>query len=92
MVVCGGELHRQSECPKRQRNEKPRGRHLLMTLTNEPFQPVRLYYSIPSRAVVSRKQSTLECMMEAPEEHCWKWLFQVNQSGGVRYDRCRLVP
>lgn len=40
---------------KRERKSGPQDRHLLMTLTNEPFQPVRLYYSIPERASVSRR-------------------------------------
>jgi len=46
-----------------------------MTLTNEPFQPVRLYYSIPDRASVSRRLSPLECLVEVPEERCWQWQF-----------------
>lgn len=57
---------------KRERKEDPRGKrasqsHLLMTLTNEPFQPVRLYYSILDRLRVSKKLGSLECIAEAPE-------------------------
>lgn len=62
----------------------PQGRHLLMTLTNEPFQPVRIYYSIPDRALVSRKLRTLECMLEVPEEHCWQWLFHA-EAASLRF-------
>lgn len=61
-----------------------------MTLTNEPIQPVRLYYSIPERALVTRKLGTLECMMDAPEEHCWQWLFHAEAAslrfGGGGYE------
>lgn len=69
---------------KRERKEEPPGKRLLVTLTNEPFQPVRLYYSIPGRAVVSRKLSTLECMLDAPEEDCWQWLFQA-EAASLRF-------
>ena len=60
---------------KRECKKGPHDRRLLMTLTNEPVQPVRLYYSISDRAVVSRKLGTLECVVEVPEERCWQWLF-----------------
>jgi hypothetical protein len=45
---------------KQERKSRFQDRHLLMTLTNEPFQPVRLYYSIPDAAWVCRGLSTLE--------------------------------
>jgi hypothetical protein len=48
----------------------------LVTLTHEPFQPVRLYYSIPDRDVVAARLRMLECWVEAPEGQCWRWLFQ----------------
>lgn len=75
---------------KRVRKEGPQGRHLpqhrhlLMTLTNEPFQPVRLYYSIPDRAWVSRKLDALECLVEVPEEQCWQWLFHA-EAASLRF-------
>lgn len=62
----------------------PQGNHLLMTLTNEPFQPVRIYYSIPDRALVSRRLGALECMVEASEEHCWQWLFHA-EAASLRF-------
>jgi hypothetical protein len=55
---------------KRERKDQPPDRRLLMTLTNEPFQPVRLYYSIPDRDSVSGRLRTLECLVEAPDEQC----------------------
>jgi hypothetical protein len=50
-------------------------RCLLATMTNEPFQPVRLYYSIPDRSFVTEKFRALKCMVEVPPEQCWQWLF-----------------
>ena len=50
-------------------------RRLLATMTNEPFQPVRLYYTVPDEAFVVRKLEKLECMVEVPQERGWQWLF-----------------
>lgn len=55
-------------------------RHLLATITNEPFQPVRLYYAIPDPSFVIRELRHLRCMEEAPWEHCWHWLFHAEAS------------
>ena len=51
-------------------------RVLLATMTNEPFQPVRLYYSIPSASVVIEKLRRLKCMSEVPHQQCWEWSFE----------------
>ncbi len=48
---------------------------LLATMTNEPFQPVRLYYAIPDRAFVTETLRGLKCTVEVPPERCWQWLF-----------------
>ena len=69
---------------KRERKSGPQDRHLLMTLTNEPFQPVRLYYSIPDRASVSRRLRALKCLVEVPEERCWQWLFHA-EAASLRF-------
>ena len=50
-------------------------RCLLATMTNEPFQPVRLYYTIPDKSFVVRKLKKRDCMVEAPHERCWQWLY-----------------
>jgi hypothetical protein len=50
-------------------------RCLLATMTNEPFQPVRLYYTIPDKTSVVKKLKKLECTVEAPYERCWQWLY-----------------
>ena len=69
---------------KRERKDLPSDRRLLMTLTNEPVQPVRLYYSIPDRDSVSERLRTLECLVEAPDEQCWQWLFQA-EAASLRF-------
>jgi hypothetical protein len=69
---------------KQERKSRLQDGHLLMTLTNEPFQPVRLYYSIPDPAWVCRALSTLGCLVEAPEEKCWQWLFHA-EAASLRF-------
>jgi hypothetical protein len=44
----------------------PKDRHLLVTMTNEPFQPVRLYDAVMDRALVRRKLAGLRWMIDAP--------------------------
>jgi hypothetical protein len=59
-------------------------RQLLATMTGEPFQPVRLYYSIPDRLFVIKKLKSLKCMVEVPQEQCWQWLFDA-ESKSLRF-------
>ena len=59
-------------------------RRLLVTLTNEPFMPVRLYYAIPDRSFVVKKLKKLECMAEVPVEQCWQWLFH-GEASSLRF-------
>lgn len=59
-------------------------RFLLTTMTKEPFQPVRLYYSIPSRAFVLAKLEKLACIVEAPAEQCWQWQFEA-EAASLRF-------
>ncbi|HEY0481828.1 MAG TPA: hypothetical protein VGD37_30125, partial [Kofleriaceae bacterium] len=65
-------------------------RQLLVTMTNEPFQPARLYYSVPDAALVVRKLEALQCMVEVPGERCWQWLFHAEAASlrfpGGNYD------
>ena len=69
---------------KRERKGPTQGGRLVVTLTNEPFQPVRLYYSIPDRESVVARLSKLGCLAEAPEEQCWQWLFQ-GEAASLRF-------
>jgi hypothetical protein len=57
---------------------KPLGndRTLLTTLTGEPFQPARLYWSIPTRAAVTRIFTALRCVIDEPGARAWLWLYQ----------------
>lgn len=50
-------------------------RMLLATVTGEPYQPVRLYYTIPSKPFVTRIFSQLHCMGEDRESARWAWLY-----------------
>lgn len=64
-------------------------RRLLATMTNEPFQPVRLYYAIPSRAFVEERLRRLDCMADVAHEQCWQWLFEAESAAlplAVGYD------
>jgi hypothetical protein len=53
-------------------------------MTNEPFQPVRLYYAIPGRAPVTARLRELECMVEVSAERCWQWLFH-GEAASLRF-------
>lgn len=66
-----------------QAKPKPQ-RPLLTTMTKEPFQPVRLYYSIPSRAFALAKLEQLACIVEAPAEQCWQWQFEA-EAASLRF-------
>jgi hypothetical protein len=59
-------------------------RRLLVTMTSEPFQPVRLYYLIPDRSFVINKLQSLKCMIDVPPERCWQWLFQA-EAASLRF-------
>jgi hypothetical protein len=49
-------------------------------MTNEPFQPVRLYYAIPDRPFVEDRLRRLECMADVKRERCWEWLFEAESA------------
>jgi hypothetical protein len=59
-------------------------RRLLVTMTNEPFQPARLYYSVPEPARVIRKLKALRCMVEVRSERSWQWLFHA-EAASLRF-------
>jgi hypothetical protein len=63
-------------------NQRP----LMATMTGEPFQPVRLYYRIPSSRAVLKKLDKLDCMVEEPAEDCWQWLFH-GEASSLRFAR-----
>lgn len=59
-------------------------RHLLVTMTKEPFQPARLYYSVPDPARVIRNLKALQCVVEVSGERCWQWLFH-GEAASLRF-------
>ncbi|UQA63233.1 hypothetical protein [Polyangium aurulentum] len=50
-------------------------RPLLTTATGEPYQPARLYYTIPSKPFVAQIFSQLRCMEEDREGGRWGWFY-----------------
>jgi len=50
-------------------------RPLVGTTTGEPYQPVRLYYTIPAKPLVTRIFSQLRCMDEDRASGRWVWLY-----------------
>jgi hypothetical protein len=44
-------------------------------MTKEPFQPVRLYYLIQDRTLVTERLRGLRCMVEVPHDRSWQWLY-----------------
>jgi hypothetical protein len=64
--------------------EPAKERRLLVTMTNEPFQPVRLYYAVPDPSFVIRRLTALRCMVEAPIERCWQWLYHA-EAASLRF-------
>lgn len=63
-------------------------RSILCTVTGEPFQPARIYYSIPSKSFVTKILSRLECMEEDPEGGRWVWLYMA-EAASLRFGRPR---
>jgi hypothetical protein len=53
---------------------------LMVAWTGEPVQPVRLYYSIPSRGFVTARLAQLRCMGEERAHRAWVWLYQEEAS------------
>ena len=49
---------------------------LLTTVTGEAFQPVRLYYAVPNKAVVTKLFARLRCIDEDSRGRCWVWLYR----------------
>jgi hypothetical protein len=52
------------------------GKQLLMTMTGEIHQPVRLYYELYDKAKVLQAFKTLGCVQFDLDKQGWVWLFQ----------------
>jgi hypothetical protein len=64
---------------------------LLVTTTSEPYQPVRLYYSIPSRAFVLGRIGKLRCMQPSGRGLDWYYRDEVD-SLEIGFKRIRPPP
>jgi hypothetical protein len=51
------------------------GKQLLMTMTGEIHQPVRLYYQVFDQAAVLKTFTKLRCMDDDQDNHRWVWLY-----------------
>jgi len=51
------------------------GKKLLMTMTGEMHQPVRLYYEIYDQAAVLKAFTKLRCLEEEQDNRRWVWLY-----------------
>jgi len=67
---------RASTLPKRQ---------LLLTMTGEPLQPVRLYYAIPNKVAVTRILLGLRCVAEAAHG-LWLWHY-ADEATALKFSR-----
>jgi len=48
---------------------------LLVTSTKEPFQPVRIYYSIPDKPFIIRVFNGFRCVGLEAGGRAWDWLY-----------------
>ena len=55
-------------------------------MTKGPFQPVRLYYSLPGQASATKVFHHLDCVQEARIERCWQWLFEAESAALTFHD------
>src|SRR5215471_4538556 len=51
------------------------GKKLLMTMTGEMHQPVRLYYQVFDHAAVLKAFTKLRCLDDDQDHHRWVWLY-----------------
>ena len=51
------------------------GKQLLMTMTGEIHQPVRLYYQVFDQAAMLKAFTKLRCMDDDQDNHRWVWLY-----------------
>src|SRR4029453_11803955 len=51
------------------------GKQLLMTMTGEMHQPVRLYYEVSDQAAVLKTFTKLRCLDEDQDNQRWVWLY-----------------
>ena len=62
-------------------------RPLLVTMTGDPFQPVRLYYSIPNKVAATRIFLALRCTVEEGSG-AWLWHYE-EEAAALKFGRPR---
>src|SRR5262245_40877270 len=62
-------------------------RTLLVTMTGEPFQPVRLYYSVPNKVAATRIFIALRCMAKEASG-AWLWHYD-EEACAIKFVRPR---
>lgn len=62
-------------------------RQLLLTMTGEPLQPVRLYYAIPNKLAVTRVLMGLRCTVEEGPD-AWLWHYE-DEAAALKFSRPR---
>lgn len=60
-------------------------RVLAATHTGEPYQPVRIYYSVPNKDVVLRAFSRIRCIDYDPRRQRWEWLY-AHETRRLKFD------
>lgn len=68
------------------RTQRKSERILLATMTGEPFQPVRLYWTVPKRVTVTRVFTALGCVSEEAGSRAWLWLYQ-DEARAITFDK-----
>src|SRR2546430_8842937 len=71
MVLLFRDAKNDAEERRRMTGEK----QLLMTMTGEMHQPVRLYYEVMDQAAVVKAFAKLRCMDEDQDNQRWVWLY-----------------
>jgi hypothetical protein len=65
----------------------------LLLLTHEPFQPIRLSWTIPGRDAVLAKLAHLRCIdLDPAERACWVWLFHAESAALPIGDGYEAIP
>jgi hypothetical protein len=67
----------------------PHVREYLSTSTGEPFQPIRLYYDVPSMSYARQRLKRLRCLLNAGAEMAW--LYE-REAQGLRFEPRRMPP
>lgn len=64
-------------------------REYLRTSTGEPFQPIRLYYDVPSMSHARQRLKRLRCLQNAGGE--MTWLYE-REAKALRFEPQRMAP